>query len=315
MPKQHDRTSPTHGNGEPNREIAPPVGAGSWGVRRELLVAGGYILYFALLFLQFPVAGRIPGNCDTWYVITFPNIYLNEIGALLGGEATGSFFYPIENPLAYGETAALLAVVPMLFRLLGLSDLLTSYGFTCLVYAMTAFATFRVATLYVNHRATAVFAGFALATCNFTLSTIDSPHTVFLGVLLLSFYYYKRYLSEERPRLLWISALLAGAQTYLSAYGFLILAIALGTLTVVHGRQIIRHKAILRALAIYGLVVSVFAAPFYLSYLVRLTDYFSWRSQAVMFAELIRRLKEMPDQEVLRLVLEIGDGDRGAEPE
>ena len=52
------------------------------------VAAAVYAAYFLLLFSQFPRAGRLPGNCDSWYAIAFTNLYLNEAKALLGGPAS-----------------------------------------------------------------------------------------------------------------------------------------------------------------------------------------------------------------------------------
>lgn len=51
-------------------------------LRTGLALAVGYAAYFLALFAQFPLAGCLPGNCDTWYAIAFTNLYRNELKEL-----------------------------------------------------------------------------------------------------------------------------------------------------------------------------------------------------------------------------------------
>src|SRR5260370_282516 len=43
--------------------------------RARVAVGAAYAAYFLALFAQFPRAGRLPGNCDTWYAIAFTDRY------------------------------------------------------------------------------------------------------------------------------------------------------------------------------------------------------------------------------------------------
>jgi len=244
-----------------------------------------YALFFLLLFSPFARAGRLPGNCDTWYAVAFTNMYLNEARELLGLGSYGSFLHPAPAPFSYGETSVGLAVVPMLLRLTGASDTLSYYVFISLVYAATAFATWLLATLYVEDRLVAALAGLALAASNFLLATIDSPHTVFWGIAFLSLYFYKRFLMRRRWSDLRAAALLAGVQVYFSAYLFLLLGIAVAVVTLADLGRLLREPVRPRALVAPALVVCLLVGPFLWFYATRMTGYFSWRSQAVLFAE------------------------------
>jgi len=248
-------------------------------------VAAAFTVFFLLLFSQFPLAGRLPGNCDTWYAIAFTNIYLNEIREALDLGRFGSFLYPAENPFAYGETSIALAIVPMLLRLVGLDDVLTYYAFLSMVYAATAYAAYLVATLYVSDRSLAAMAGLAFASSNFLLSTIDSPHTAFCGVAFSSFYLFKRFLLLGRASDLRFSGLLAGAQVYFSAYVFVLLAAAMATVALVNWKVLFERPREPRNLVLTAALAGTLIAPFCWFYTTRLSGYFSWRAQAVLFAE------------------------------
>src|SRR5258705_13700535 len=95
--------------------------------RAGVAVGAAYAAYFLLLFAQFPLAGRLPGNCDTWYAISFTNIYLNHVRDFIGLGHHGTFLYPVEHPLAYGETSFGLALLPMLLRALRIGDIACYY--------------------------------------------------------------------------------------------------------------------------------------------------------------------------------------------
>ena len=253
--------------------------------RTGLVLAAGYTTYFLALFAQFPLAGRLPGNCDTWYAIAFTNLYRNELKELLGLGRFGSFLYPVASPFAYGETSIVLALVPMLLRSLGLGDVTAYYVFVSLAYAATAWAAWRFATLYVKRRTLAAAAGLLFASSNFLLATIDSPHTAFFGLAFLSLYFFKRHLMSGRRRDLWWSAALAGAQAYVASYVFLLLALAIGVLLLANAGALRRQAGAWKWIAAYAGVVALAAAPFFVYYLFKLTDHFNWRPQAVLFAE------------------------------
>ena len=259
-----------------------PASAALW---KGAAVAAGYTLFFLALFSQFPLAGRLPGNCDTWYAIAFTNLYRNEVKELLGLGHYGTFLHPVPNPFAYGETSVALALLPMLLRALGLGDVEAYYVFVSLAYAATAFSTYLFATLYVPRRPACALAGLVFASSNFLLSTIDSPHTAFFGLAFLALYFFKRHLLFGRDRDLWWSAGLAGAQVYVSSYVFLLLAIAIVVLVLVNAGAIARPARARARMAAYAGVVGLLAAPFFVFYLLELTDYFTWRPQAVLFAE------------------------------
>ena len=248
-------------------------------------VAAAYATFFLALFAQFPLSGRVPGNCDTWYAIAFTNLYRNEARELLGLGTFGTFLYPVENPFAYGETSAALALPPVLLREAGLSDIGAYYVFLSLAYAGTAFATWLFATLYVRRRAVALLAGLVFASSNFLLSTIDSPHTVFFGLAWLSLYFFKRHLMEGSNRHLAWTAALAGAQVYVSSYVFLLLAMALGVVALANLREVAARRGAPARMAAAAAAVALMAAPFFGFYLLKLTDHFTWRPQAVLFAE------------------------------
>jgi hypothetical protein len=265
----------------PNRDPTPARAALCTGAA----VAAAYTVLFLALFAQFPRAGRVPGNCDTWYAIAFTNLYRNQVKEVLGLGHYGTFLYPVTNPFAYGETSAALAVVPMLLRALGLGDVGAYYVFVSLAYAATAFGTYLFATLYVRRRLAAALAGLVLAASNFLLSTIDSPHTAFFGLAFLALYFFKRHLLFGRDRDLWCSAVLAGAQVYVSSYVFLLLAIACLVLLLANAGEIVRRPGGWARMAAHAGVVGLLAAPFFVFYFLKLTDYFNWRPQAVLFAE------------------------------
>jgi hypothetical protein len=254
-------------------------------LRAGAAVAVAYSAFFLALFAQFPLSGRVPGNCDTWYAIAFTNLYRNEARELLGLGRFGTFLYPVENPFAYGETSAALAVLPVLLREAGLSDVGAYYVFLALAYAATAFSTWLFATLYVKRRGTALLAGLVFASSNFLLSTIDSPHTVFFGLAWLSLYFFKRYLTERSDRHLVFSAALAGAQVYVASYVFLLLAMALGVFALANLRKVAARRGALARMAAAAAGVALVTAPFFTFYLLKLTDHFTWRPQAALYPE------------------------------
>jgi hypothetical protein len=269
-------------------------------LRVDLWILAGFLVLFLLIFAQFAAQGRLPGNIDTWYAIAFTNAYLNEVREAVGLGSFGTFLHPVENPFAYGETSLALALLPMALRAVGLPDVTAYYVFLAVIYAVTGFGAFKVATLYVRPRGPCILAGVIFSASNFLLSTIDSPHTTFFGLAFLSFHQFKQYILEERRRSLWLAATLAGLQVWFSAYVFLLLAVGIGALTLANLKRLVPSLQSARRLAAPALLAALIASPFFLAYFAKLEDYFSWRSQALLFAEfnsldLQDLLNPMPD--------------------
>ncbi len=231
----------------PTQPVAPRPHATGESVRRKplrlVIVTVGFGAFFAVLFAQFPVAGRLPGNADTWFAIALSNTYASRLADLFGGGPPATALYPGGNPIQFGESSPGVALVYVAIRALGFDDVNAYYLLLCLLFTTTALAVFALARHYTGSDAAAVFAAVAFTCSNFTLANIDDCVIVFFGIAALAAWSFGRFLDRpDRVRPLYAAAVLGGLQVYFSAYVFLLLTIFLGVL-MLDGAPILRGRA------------------------------------------------------------------------
>jgi hypothetical protein len=235
---------------------------------RPALAGAGYALFFALLFLPFPRTGTLPGNCDTWLNgLALPNLMLARLTAAVTGDEVGSPLHPASGLFLFGESAFGTSAIFVAWKVLTRDDVLAYYAFMVTLQALSALGVFLLAGLYVRSPLAAGFAGLAFAASNYVLGNLDSPHTSFFFVAFLALYHLKRYLDRGRRRTLVLSAALAGAQVFFSAYVFLFLALSMAALLLAHRfRPAGAARADGAGLAAAALVVTGLAGPFFACY-------------------------------------------------
>jgi len=234
-------------------------------VLRHLVPLLFFTLFFLSLFSQFPLDKSIPGNCDSWLVISLSNTYMDKLRACVTDEEAGRAMFPVENVLAYGESAPGSALIFIFYRLLGLNDYLAYYGYISTIFILTAFGVYLLATLYVEFRLAALFAGFAFACSNLFFAHIDDSIIFFYFLPALSIFFLVRYFREQKKEFLFISALIGGLEVYFSVYVFIYETIALMVFFVC---RFLNHPGktageVIRWCSVYGIV----ACPFFLYYL------------------------------------------------
>ncbi len=239
-------------------------------MRRGLAVFILYTVFFGALFLQFPLKNSLPGNCDSWLLISLSNQYLLKIDELVTGERYGRAMYPIENLHAYGESTPGCCAMFLLLKLFGLSDLWTYYLYLTAIFALTAFAVYRFATLFMPGRAGPIFAGFAFTCSNMAFAHIDDSIIYFYALPLTAAYLLVRHLRERRGRYLWAAAAVGGLEVYFSLYVFIYQTLLLAAILLYQRLKkeplpSLREAA--AALALYGGL----AIPYFLFYLFVVT--------------------------------------------
>ena len=251
---------------------------------KDILILSLYIVFFLILFAQFPLKGDLPGNTDTWAALAFSNNYFNILESFFTGEDLGVFMYPVKNPHIYGESAVGSASIFLICKGLGFDDILASYFVLVMMFALTAFVCFLLTKLYVNNNYAAIFSGFCFTCSNYTLGNIDDIFIVFFGVILLCFYFLKKYFIERRTCYLYIAAVIGGLQTYFSAYLFLFLCVGGGILLIFNWKLFLEKVSTLKHLVLALFVFVTIAFPFFYTYLShqKTTDFYDPYNPTVM---------------------------------
>lgn len=194
---------------------------------RSGLILTGFLVGFALLFLQYPLNKFFPGNVDIWYHLAVFNDYYNR----LFGPPCGEAMYPVGHLFSFGETTFITGGFFVLFKLMHFSDLWAYYLLIVLTYALNGWGTFLLSRSFGVSFRSAVFAGIAFSTCNFLLGNIEGINYIFFFPGLLSLYFYRQFTMEPSYRNIILAAMFGALQIYSASYLFLF---TVGILTVLH---------------------------------------------------------------------------------
>lgn len=221
-----------------------------------------FLLFFGLLFLQFPLQGSLPGKIDTWFYVVAFNTIDNMLAHFFTGEWIGTALFPETNVYSFGNYSWLGALGFLPFKWMGINDLWAYYIFMVLVFATNAWATFRFASLYTKERALQVLAGFAFAASNFAFGNMDNPDALIFAPAILSVYYFKLFLETGQQKHIAWTVILGGLQPYFSSYNFLFQSILLGAIGLMHLRTILTTPKLRNGLFIWLPVHILLLVPF-----------------------------------------------------
>ena len=221
-----------------------------------------YTVFFAVLFLQFPLKKAISGNCDTWLTLTYPGYTFEVIKSFFTGEKFGIPMYPVTNPLSYGESAPGIQIIIILIRSLGLADYWTNYIYITLIFSLTGLAVFIFAENFTRTFAGSLLAGFIFTCSNMSFAHIDDSIVVFFFLPALSLHFLTRWFKERRNRLLHVSAVLGGLQIYFSFYIFFYLCV-LSALFIIfyYFQKKIKFKIFIKPFIVYAVIFLAISVP------------------------------------------------------
>ncbi len=232
-----------------------------------------YSLFFLLLFLQFPLNITISGNCDTWLALTYSTYTLESIKSFFTGEYMGTAMYPVENPLAYGESAPGAQMMIIFFKMFGFADHWTNYFYISLVFILTASAIFVFAGNFVSSFYGRLFAGFVFTCNNMTFAHIDDSIIVFFFIVALSLHCLYKWFKERKNQHLITAAVLNGVQVYFSFYNFLYLSVMAGIFIIILSfKNKNSVKELIKPLSVFSAIVLAISLPMVLFYLHTLKD-------------------------------------------
>lgn len=235
-----------------------------------------FLLFFGLLFVQFPLAGSLPGYVDTWLYLALFNDYGNHLQTLFTGQALGHCLYPAAAPYAYLEPSFASAVFFLFFKLLRFDDLWAYYGFLVSIFTLNATAAFVLARQYLKQLAPALFTALAFAASSFAFGNIENQNTLAYFPALICIYHFREYLLHRKGANLVLAMAVGGLQIYFGTYTFIFQSLVLLIIGLVHYREVFLANAwakVLFALPLYILL----ALPYMIVYLLNpeLNEFFN----------------------------------------
>lgn len=226
-----------------------------------------FLLFFAALFIQFPLAGSLPGYIDSWLYVGLFNDYGNHIHAWFTGQPLGHCLYPSAPPYAYLEPSYASAVFFLFFKLIRFNDLWAYYGFIVTIFTLNATAAFVLARQYIGQYAPAMFTALAFTASSFALGNIENQNALVYFPALISIYHFRAFLLSPHMAHLVMAMIAGGLQIYFGTYTFIFQSVVLFLMGLVHYRAMFFANGwlwVVKALPIYVLL----ALPYMVTYLM-----------------------------------------------
>lgn len=230
-----------------------------------------YSFFFLTLFIQFPLKKALSGNCDTWLALTYSGYTLEVIKSFFTGGKYGMPMYPVENPLAYGESAPGVQLFIMLLRFFGLYDHWINYFYISAVFALTAWSIFIFAGNLSKSFPARLFAGFVFTCSNMSFAHIDDSIIIFFFIPVLSMHYLWKWFGNRKQFFLITSSVLAGIEIYFSFYVFFYQFLMLTVLAIYLWKiKNLSAKELLKPAGSFLAISFTISAPHFLIYLYTL---------------------------------------------
>ncbi len=226
-----------------------------------------YSVFFLTLFIQFPLKKALSGNCDTWLALTYSGHTLEVIKSFFTGGKYGMPMYPVENPLAYGESAPGVQLFIILLRSFGLYDHWINYFYISAIFALTALSIFIFTGNFSKSFPARLFAGFVFTCSNMSFAHIDDSIIVFFFIPVLSMHYLWKWFGNRKRAFLITSSVLAGIEIYFSFYVFFYQFLMLAVLAIYLWRtKNLPAKELIKPAGIFLAISFTISAPHFMFY-------------------------------------------------
>lgn len=179
-----------------------------------------FITFFAVYFIHYPISMSIPGNCDSWLVISLSNLYLSKIKAYILGVALTTPLYPSGMTHSFGEASPGLALLFIIFKCLSLNDIYSYYLYLVGIFSLSSFGVYYLTNYYLNDKLISIIAGASFMMSNFIIANIDDTPLIFYFIPCLGTVMLQKFFDSEDKKYLYISSLLLAIQVYFSVYVF-----------------------------------------------------------------------------------------------
>lgn len=184
-------------------------------------VPTGFLLFFLLLFLQFPVSGSLPGDVDTWFYVSWFNDALQRLAHFISGTTDYYYLYPDVGAYLQSEPSFGSVAMYGIIKLFLHSDLWAYYFFIVLVFTTNAWATYWLGRKLELNLWAAVLAAMIMSACNFSFALMDNQNAIVFAPMILAFAQIVQFLNTGRQKHLYLLALWGGLQIFFSSYIFI----------------------------------------------------------------------------------------------
>jgi hypothetical protein len=186
----------------------------------NFLAFGGFVLYFILLFILFPLQNAFIGNSDAIVHVAYFYEHWHELQHFISGKDFGSAYFPEAGIGAYMETYFGETVFFFIGKLLTGSDVWAFFILYVAMYALNGWSVYLLSNYYSQHRWAAFVAGIIFSSSCFMMSTLELMNGVAFFCIPFSIYFLERFIDEKKYRFLALSAFILSIESLFSAYHF-----------------------------------------------------------------------------------------------
>lgn len=216
-----------------------------------------YLVIFAVVFLQFPLQGSLPGKLDTWFYLNAFRSIGNYLQAWLTGVPVGTALYPEAALYLFGNYSFGQSVFYLPFQWLGMNDIWAYYCFAVCLFALNAWSVMALAGVWIKSRPAAFAAGLIFASTNFMFGNLDNPDAIFLAPGIAAVWALWKWSETRNPAFVLLAGLLGGAEVYFSSYAFLFTAVLMAVTLVFTARQWASWRMVATGLAGFAMFLLV----------------------------------------------------------
>lgn len=187
----------------------------------SLLYLMGYFGLFCVLFAKILIDHALPGSTDSIGHIAILHDHLTNVHNYFFDSDWGYAFYPEKGIGAYSESYLFHAIVFLLCQSLGMSDAASSWLLVVTLYALNAFAVYKLSYHYTNNTLAALVSGIAFSSSAFMIGNIELLNSIGFFPVPFSLLYLERYSRSKNGSELFISVVILGLTHLVSGYAFL----------------------------------------------------------------------------------------------
>jgi hypothetical protein len=235
--------------------------------QKSLFFLGLYLIFFAIVLVQYPVNKALTGNTDSWFYVGAFKLYETYILSLFVDVPIGEALYPSGPGFMYGDPCFFGALLYRPFCWLGMNELWAWCSMLVVVYATNAFGAFLFFGNWARKNITAFWAGLALGASAFSFGNMDSPNAFYLGTMFFCLHYSNKFLNAGQWKHLIISVVFGSSTLYFSAYIFVFQALLLLFTWVCYYGKVLAVKGLKKKLSIAVILATLLVAPYLFGFL------------------------------------------------
>jgi hypothetical protein len=186
----------------------------------NLIALGGFVVYFILLFILFPINNAFIGNSDAIVHVAYFYEHLHELQAYFTGKDFGNAYYPAEGIGAYMETYFGETLFFFIGKMLTGSDVWAFFVLYVGMYALNGWSVYLLSNYYSKHVSAAFVAGIIFSSSCFMMSTLELMNGVAFFCIPISIFFLERFIDFKKYRYLGWSAIFLSITSLFSAYHF-----------------------------------------------------------------------------------------------